>query len=151
MKTSTPAWVWVLLLSCSSVGWTIDVETLRRHYDRAAEEKEVCELLLEELSKDQSDNLRLGYLGAVQAIWASHLRNPVSKLATFNQGKRNLTEAIKIAPYDVELRLLRYSIQKNCPSFLGYRSDLPADRKVLIEGQASVQSESLLRLIRQIL
>lgn len=51
---------------------------------------------------------------------AKHAWMPYEKLSLFNQGRELLESLIKSNPENIELRYIRYCIQLNIPSFLGY-------------------------------
>jgi len=74
----------------------------------------------------------LGYLGGAKMAMANHCYMPNNKLKYFNEGKNLLQSAIIAAPNNIELRFIRFSIQCNVPSFLGYSSNLEADKTSLI-------------------
>lgn len=48
----------------------------------------------------------MAYLGGLQTIWANHVFSPISKLNTFKEGKKNIEQAIKKEPENVELRFI---------------------------------------------
>lgn len=87
-----------------------------------------------ELSKEKSV-IALAYLGAYQTVWANHIFNPLTKLATFKKGKKNIELAISKEPENIEIRYIRFSVQKNAPSFLGYNSHLKEDRDFLVKNK----------------
>ena len=60
-------------------------------------------------------------------IKSKFLANPISKIKHFNKGKEILEVSIDNEPNSIELIFLRYSIQKNIPKFLMYRSNLKSD------------------------
>lgn len=128
----------------------LDLEYIRTNYEIAVTDAELCKKMINELSTGQGD-LYLGYLGAFQTIWANHTVSPISKLTTFNKGKRNIEKAIKNSPENVELRFVRYSIQKNCPSFLGYRKSLEEDKAFLLRHKAAIKSKKLRLMVDNIL
>ena len=68
-----------------------------------------------------------GYLGCYYFIRCKHTNNAVDKVFFFNEGKRLLESAINEDPTSVELRLLRYSIQKKIPRVLLYYDSLEED------------------------
>jgi len=109
------------------------LEDLRKLYSRAAISEDTCRTLIKTLGSYSVKNepLLAGYRGAATMIMARHAFNPVTKLRHFKQGRALLEEAIVEAPQNAELRYLRYSIQTNCPSFLGYKDNLQADRQLL--------------------
>lgn len=77
--------------------------------------------------------------------------NPISKLKTFNEGKKNLESAIKKEPYNPEIRFIRLSIQKNIPSFLGYKENIENDTEFLKKEKSKLESNLLLRHIETLL
>ena len=76
--------------------------------------------------------LDLGYLAGAKMAMANHCYLPTNKLKYFNEGKNLLQKAIVSAPNNIELRFIRFSIQCNVPSFLGYNSNLAVDKTSLI-------------------
>jgi hypothetical protein len=48
------------------------------------------------------------------------------------EGKNKLETTISKNPTNIEYYFLRYMIQDNAPSFLGYNSNLESDRKKII-------------------
>jgi ATP-dependent Zn protease len=79
----------------------------------------------------QSSAILLGYKGAAQIMRCKYLMSPIEKLLSFNRGKKFLEAAIKKERYNTELRFLRFAIQNNAPAFLGYKSNLFEDKKIL--------------------
>ena len=78
-----------------------------------------------------SSAVLLGYKGMASFMLCNYSYNPYSKLKYFNEGKSLLDKAIVRSPENVELRFLRYSVQKNVPSFLGYSSNISDDKKLI--------------------
>lgn len=118
-----------------------DLDFVRANYNQFATDKELCKKMMSDLLKlKDSSATHMAYLGALQAIWANHVFNPISKLNTFNEGKEHIETAIKQQPYDVELRFIRLSVQKNAPSFLGYRSNIKEDTEFIIESSGPIDS-----------
>jgi hypothetical protein len=91
-------------------------------------------------------SVHLAYLGAFQAIWANHTYNPFSKLSSFNKGKNNIEKAVKADPGNVEIRMLRLSVQRKCPGFLGYDSNIKDDTAFLNENINSITSPALQKM-----
>ena len=81
--------------------------------------------------------LMIGYKGMAAFMLCNYSYNPYNKLKYFNEGKNLLDKAIAINPANSELRFLRYTIQLNAPSFLGYNSNLNDDKKILQSTTAS--------------
>lgn len=97
------------------------------------------------------DPVYLAYLGAYQTIWANHVINPISKLSTFNKGKKNIENAFLLDQNNIEIRLIRYSIQNNAPKFLGYSNELIRDKNFIERNYQDVKSIELKELINSVL
>ena len=131
---------------------SIDLNEVRSSYSKAVLDKKLCEKMIEELelSKEKSV-IAIAYLGAYQTIWANHVFNPLSKLATFKKGKNNIELAISKEPENVEIRYIRFSVQKNAPSFLGYDNSLKEDRNFLVKNKKNINSDLLQKNIETLL
>ena len=129
-----------------------DLNEVRASYSKAVLDKKICKKMIEELelSKEKSV-IALAYLGAYQTIWANHVFNPLSKLATFKKGKNNIELAISKEPENVEIRYIRFSVQKNAPSFLGYNSHLKEDKDFLVKNKKNINSDFVQKNIETLL
>lgn len=79
------------------------------------------------------------YEGALLMKKAGIVGNPKDKLSLFKEGKTKLEAAIKSSPNAIEFLFLRYMIQENSPSFLGYTSNLENDKKKIITNYTSFE------------
>lgn len=127
--------------------WANTLEDLRNKYTDVVADSELCKDLIDNLSdkKDLSSTER-AYLGAIQTIWANHTKSPISKWKTFQRGKDNIEAAVKASPNNIEIRMLRYSVQSNCPKFLNYYDEMDADRDYIVENKAQIKSPALLKM-----
>ncbi len=144
--------VWLLFIIIMPIGLqaqTMDLEYMRLNYDKAVSDKELCSRLIEELETVKDNPVYLAYLGAMQTIWANHTRNPISKLRTFNRGKKNIENAVALNSDEIEIRFIRLSVQKNAPSFLGYYKQIRADEAYIDKHKHVIASPSLLRLVNK--
>lgn len=114
----------------------------RLSYELAVDSAEICKTQISKL-KQSTDPLDIGYLGAYQAIQAKHVVNPLKKLSTFKTGKSNIEKAIAIDPHNLELRLLRLSIQKNTPSILDYKTSIKSDENILYDNWINIIDNTL--------
>lgn len=138
----------LLFISPDSTG----LDEIRTNYNKAVSDKALCEKMITELSKTQNESTDyLAYLGGFQAIWANHVFSPLSKLSTFNKGKKNIERAIKKEPDNAEYRFIRLSIQKNVPSILGYKSNIKEDTEFLKSNQNQIKSQILQKNIEALL
>ncbi|MBK0370157.1 hypothetical protein [Flavobacterium agrisoli] len=130
---------------------SFDLEVVRQQYSQSVTDKTVCQNMITELSKKTETDVHLAYLGAYQTIWANHIFNPISKLATFKKGKANIEKAVQQASENVEIRFIRLSVQQNCPKFLGYYQNISEDRDYLIRYKNTVTSVILQKQIKTLL
>jgi hypothetical protein len=123
---------------------TTNLDVIRANYSKVVSDKKMCMEIITELEKTKNNSAtHLAYLGGLQTIWANHVFNPISKLNTFKEGKKNIEQAIKNEPDNAELRYIRLSVQKNTPSFLGYKSDIKNDTKFIKKNRQQISSDIL--------
>jgi len=120
----------------------------RQLFAEAATEEGKAEMLMRESKKHMPENyVATGYYGAAKMLIAKYYFNPYSKLKTFSEGKETLEAVLCTHPGDVELRYLRLTIQSNTPAFLGYKSEMKADREFLADSLAGLKDEELKTII----
>lgn len=90
----------------------------------------LCDSLLLVFSIEKG-HLPLAYSGALTALKAKHAKNPFKKLSYFKQGKAKIEAAVLANPSDVEVRFLRYCLQKKSPSLLGYNQQIEEDERFI--------------------
>jgi len=130
-------------------GQSIDLEYIRLNYEHATTDKELCRKMIEEMQRNKEHPVYLAYLGGLQSIWANHVGNPITKLKTFNKGKKNLEKAVPMDSENIEIRFIRWSVQKNAPRFLGYYQQIEEDKKFISDKKHKIQSESLKQLVQK--
>jgi hypothetical protein len=74
---------------------------------------------------------RLAYNAAGEMAVGSYKFNPISKLNAFSTGKKKLDACLKLDSTDLESRYIRYTIQCEAPSFLGYTKNKTEDNRYL--------------------
>jgi len=149
--------MFLLLMPVFCLFATYDVRTdllddVRKNYSKMASNEELCKSAIANLKEAKNSSAtHLGYLGGLQTIWANHIFNPIGKLKTFNEGKKNIEQAIKKEPENVELRFIRLSVQKNAPSFLSYQSNIKEDIQFIKNNRSQVKSNILHKYIETLL
>jgi hypothetical protein len=133
-----------LLLVLGANAQAVTVDQLRKEYYKASSDSITCSKLHSKLqNENSSDNLVMGYKGAVSAAMANHVKNKSEKLKLFNGGKKLIEQSLSADKNNVELRFLRFTIQTNCPKALGYNEQIPSDKKFILENLDNVKSASL--------
>ena len=102
----------------------IEIHEIRDQYSNAYTSLSSCNSFGATLKSvdDNSSTLIKGYKACFYFIKCKFIKNPFEKVKYFKKGKNLLDSAIEDNPKSVELIFLRYSIQKNLPSFLMYNS-----------------------------
>lgn len=80
-------------------------------------------------------------------IQAKYAFNPFVKYERFKSGKALIEQAFQRDSTNLEIRLIRYSIQSNLPGFLGYHSDLNKDKLFIQKHLDDCPDTELKRLI----
>ena len=144
----TMLFLWVIILFPQS---KITLEDIRSNYELAVADEEICRAMIQHLGHHRGDEVQLAYLGGFQTMWANHVSNPITKLNSFNKGKNHIDSAAKLAPDNLEVIFIRYSVQKNSPGFLGYKHHLAEDRIFLTENLSKIPSPTLRRMVENVL
>lgn len=97
---------------------------------------------------NETNNPVLGaYKASASMMMAGYVFNPVSKLSYFNKGKDLLEKCINSDSINIELHYLRFAMQAEAPSFLGYKDFISADKKFILEKVDSVKDNQLREMI----
>ena len=139
------------LMLMTSIGVSneyLSPEYLRSLYYKASQNSSEAERFYD-LMKDTGTKppLLLGYKSMAEFMKCYHSYNPVNKLTYFYKGKADLDKAISLAPNNVELRYLRFTVQTNLPPFLNYKGDIEEDKKFLMQNFMSVRSDAELHFM----
>jgi len=122
---------------------------VRKLYQKAAKESNSCKKLINILSSynEKNNSLLAGYKACATMIMANYLINPYNKYSNFKTGKNLLEKCIAINTENIELRFLRFSIQTNVPSFLGYSNSIKTDKLFLLKSISSIEDLELKTMV----
>jgi len=133
-----------------SIGTSIYTEDfslneVRILYQRSPDEKKSCVKLITYLqSYNEKNNPTLaGYKACATMVMAKFSFNPINKLSNFIDGKNLLEKCIKADNKNIELRLLRFTVQNKSPSFLGYKDSITEDKIFLINSISRINDTQL--------
>ena len=111
-----------------------DLQSLRQTYLDSFKKEQVCDsvkIILE--NKKELSNIENAYLGVFHMMKCRFTLNPISKISLFSLGRDLLEQSIKNDPKNLEIRFLRYSIQKNIPKILLYSQHISTDEKFIFD------------------
>jgi len=143
--------IFFVMISTLFFSQSTNIDEIRKNYQKSVNDKKLCKEMLRKMETDDNFGIKLAYFGALQSIWAKHANNPIEKLKSFKKGTKNIDQSIKQQPNNVEARLIRYTIQKQSPGFLGYRSNMNEDKQLLQDAKKTVTDPFLKEMITQIL
>lgn len=84
-----------------------------------------------------------GFLAVGNFFMAKHAFNPMKKISYFNDGKKQMENALKSDPVNLEIRLMRLITQENVPAILGYNQKIKEDRNFLAKEYKNTNDEDL--------
>ena len=96
-------------------------------------------VLLAHLKTVQKSPTTQAYEGMALAMQAKGVFNPVLKLSRFISATKKIDNAIQTEPHNIEIRFIRYVLQKNTPAMVGYNQHINSDLNKILELLASVQ------------
>ncbi len=114
----------------------MEIEEIRDLFAAASEGYPQAQMFLKALKsiENQAENpLYWAYQAAGLALQARDAWNPLEKLDLVRKANTRFAEAVSEAPESVEIRFLRFSIQSNTPSILGFSAHIQEDQKQIIE------------------
>jgi hypothetical protein len=123
----------------------IRIEDIRDAYKTCNESKEKAEQFYELTQKGLQNKgaIYQAYHGAALALKASFSWNPFSKISYFNKAKKMIDEAILSEPDNIELRMIRLSIQTNTPKIADYYKNLEEDKDYIFDNIDKVDDKDL--------
>jgi hypothetical protein len=130
--------------------FSMELEAIRNNFIMAPTNKILCKEMISKLD-DSKSPLHLAYLGAFKSVWAIHVFNPIGKLSTFNQGKEDIEEAISLDPDNIEIRLIRFSVQSKAPKILGYKNNISEDKMMIIANLDQLNSIYLKKIVNELI
>ncbi|GAA4279239.1 hypothetical protein [Aquimarina mytili] len=139
----------LVFLSTTTTTNVVSLEEIRSSYKICNESKEKAEQFYDLTNKALQNKgaIYKGYHGAALALKASYSWNPFSKLSYFNKGKKMIDQAIQLEPNNIELRMIRLSIQSNAPKIAGYYQNIEEDKKFMLDNIENVSGQELKKYV----
>ncbi|SNR73285.1 hypothetical protein SAMN06265371_11087 [Lutibacter agarilyticus] len=118
-----------LFISVFSFKTSPVVEEVRNQFPEISSEEQ-ADNFIEQLTKDASAEAK-SYIAAMNFMKSRFVKNPFTKLKYFKIGKKELDAVILNNPKNIEMRYIRYLMQKQIPGFLNYSDNIEEDFKLL--------------------
>ncbi|WP_299254169.1 hypothetical protein [uncultured Aquimarina sp.] len=129
---------------------TADIVEVRNSYRYAKDSKENTEKfyeLTQSINHEESTVLS-AYYGCALTLKASFSKKTMDKISFFKQGKKLIEEAIQSDPDNIELRMIRLSVQTSAPRITRYYRDIEEDKSFLTKNIDKVPSSKLKKFIK---
>ena len=126
-----------------------ELTQLRQDYIEASGNIELIESLSQDLmSVSKGDkNIYVAYKGAVLAMKAKYTKGKERK-ELFKEGAGLIEFAVASDSDNIEIRVVRLSIQENVPKILRYHSSISEDKEFIKKNYQLVTSKSLKNFIK---
>ncbi len=121
-----------------------DLNQIRKSFINADKSEENCNTLLDKSEQLMENNdIAKAYNAAGLMISCEFKINPFIKWNIFNCGKNILKELIAENDSILEMRFLRYCMQKKAPSFLNYNDKIEEDALLITNANNALNKELL--------
>lgn len=82
---------------------------------------------------DNDDKVLVAYKAASVLLDSKFEKKLGEKMARFKEGAKLLESTVKSEPNNIEIRMIRLSIQENVPGITGYKKNIKEDKKFITE------------------
>lgn len=134
-----------LLISSSKIN------DIRNLYKNAYKSKETVFNFYDELKdiEETDQTILVAYKAAAIALKAKYAKGVKNKKALFKQGVMLLENKITENPENIELRLIRLSIQENTPKVLKYKGNITEDKSFIKNNFEIIENKNLKNYIKE--
>jgi len=128
----------------------VDISEIRESYRYAKKSAENTEKFYQLTSKsDYSKNhIIAAYHGCALTLKAAFSSSIGNKISFFKQGKKLIEASIEKDPDNIELRMVRLSVQTSAPGITGYKKNIEEDKTFIINHIESISSISLKKFVK---
>lgn len=109
-----------------------NLATVRSQYIEASKSKQKADSFLALVSKEKNSPIFNAYKGAAIALQAKFSTDRKKRKELFIEGVTLLEKSIKDDANNLEIKLIRLSIQENTPKILNYKMNIKEDKSFII-------------------
>ena len=128
-----------------------DLATIRINYVLASEDKDMANQLFEELSSinEKDSEILNAYKGATLTLKAKFAKKIKEKKEFFKNGAGLIESAIASEPDNIEIRVIRMSVQENSPKFLKYNKNIDQDKQFILTHFSGTKSSAVRKFVKE--
>lgn len=133
-----------LFLSFALPMAALNLAQVRQAYIAAAESEANAEKfasLLESVSKDDGNKVLVAYKGCSLTLKSKHSNYLPDKISFMKEGAAYLDHAAQSDPKNIEIRMIRLSVQENVPFIVNYRDNIDEDKALILANYAKASKE----------
>lgn len=121
-----------LLLWVNFAG-TPDLASIRKMYTDVTKSENNAKDFVEKLSgvSNTDDKILVAYKAASILLDSKFEKKLGEKIERFKEGAKLLESVIATEPNNIEIRMIRLSIQENVPGITGYKKNIKEDKKFI--------------------
>ena len=142
----------LLLFVINCTAQTNNLDKIRKEYlETIKNEASIIQLMNTcEKYKNKDNSTISAYKTAAKLMMIEYDYNPLTKLKSFTKHTKTLDYIVINNINNIEIRFLRFCIQKQTPRFLGYKDNLESDYKFIVQN-INIQSKELQEYINSVL
>ena len=127
MKLLLKLFVWINFVGAPDLG------SIRKMYTEAPKSEANAKDFVEKLSgiSNTDDKIMVAYKAASILLDSKYEKKLGEKISRFKEGAKLLESTITSEPNNIEIRMIRLSIQENVPGITGYKKNIKEDKKYL--------------------
>lgn len=128
MKTVFSIFLFVTFLNSPTIA------EIRKAYPKAADSESSAIAFASKFTTIAAeDKVLLAYKGASVTMVAKFKKKVSEKITTFKEGAKLIEAAVAAEPNEIEIRLIRLSIQENTPGIVKYKKNIPDDKAFILK------------------
>ncbi len=117
---------------------TPDLASIRKMYTVVTKSESNAKEFSQKLAdvSNSDDKILVAYKAASILLDSKFEKKLQDKIDRFKEGAKLLESTIKSEPNNIEIRMIRLSIQENVPGITGYKKNIKEDKKYLTDHYA---------------
>ena len=144
----------LLLLFSVNLFANPNIEEIRKLYPTVANSENQVTYFVSKLADvtDHGDMTFVAYKGASLVMVSKYAKSVLVKMSSCKDGAKLIEKSVAIEPNNIEVRLIRLSVQENVPAIVNYRQNKEEDKAFLLKHyleQSDVLREYLINFMLQ--
>ena len=137
-----------LLLATASIS-AQSLDAVRTSYVKVHEGDQAIAIFEKNLASVKEDSsVKDAYNGALMTLQSRLVKGVKNKKILFKDGVLLLEKAVLANSNNIEIRVIRLSIQENAPKFLKYRNDLDEDKNFILSNISQTTSAAVRKFVK---